>query len=90
MSIIDQLIYRQQTCRVKVKVSIHVYIVACQAHPALVKQAIWLFVTQLSRELHFGAKHDYEEKKRLSSTKESRFSKLLYKRAILARFFLSA
>ncbi len=32
-------------------------------------------------------KHDYEEKKLLSSTKESRFSKLISKRAILALFF---
>ena len=71
--------------------------------------AIWLSITQLSLELHFGVtlhrravsehkkglisifrgraffpKHDYEEKKQLSSTKESRFSKLLSKRAILA------
>ena len=34
------------------------------------------------------SKHDYEGKKRLS-TKESRFSKLLSKRAILALFFFS-
>ncbi len=53
------------------------------------RRAIWLSVTQLSLELHFGAKHYYEEKKRLSSTKESRFSKLLSKRAILALFFFS-
>ncbi len=41
-------------------------------------------------ELHFGAKqlkHDYEEKKLLSSTKESQISELLSKRAILAIFF---
>ena len=51
-------------------------------------RAIWLSVTQLSMELHFCAtlyrravsKHDYEEKKWLSITKESRFSKLLSKR----------
>ncbi len=51
------------------------------------RRAIWLSVTQLSVELHFGAKHDYEGKKWLSSTKESRFSKLLSKRAIALFFF---
>ena len=35
----------------------------------------------------FFPKHDHEDKKRLSSTKENRFSKLLSKRAILALFF---
>ncbi len=52
------------------------------------KRAIWLSVTQLSMELHFGATL-YEEKKWLSPTKESWFSKLLSKRAILALFFFS-
>ncbi len=47
------------------------------------RRAIWLSVTQLSMELH------YQEKKWLSPTKESRFSKLLSKRAILALFFFS-
>ncbi len=47
------------------------------------RRAVWLSVTQLSMEPHFGAtKDDYEERKWLSSTKESRFSKLLSKRAI--------
>ncbi len=45
----------------------------------------WLSVTQLSLELHFGAKHDYEEKKN-GSTKESRFSKFLL---VSALFFFS-
>ncbi len=43
------------------------------------RRAIWLSVTQLSLEIM--------KKKWLSSTKESRFSKLLSKRAILALFF---
>ncbi len=44
-------------------------------------RAIWLSITQLSLE------HDYEEKKRLSFTKEGRFSKLLSREPFWLSFF---
>ncbi len=49
---------------------------------------LWGGGTALLSEIElFSPKHDYYKKKRLSSTKESRLSKLLSRRAILALFF---